>query len=142
MIPNCAAALLLACVAFLVPPSRAVTNPSTTTDLLWPLPTKAVFGSSVFTIQQSSFHFVGEGAGGSSDILKEAFQRYIQLIFETPVPFYPTPSAGPVGLLSVATVEVKSSNETLGPDTNEACKLFLKAFGSHYASKMQFFVCR
>ena len=33
---------------------------------------------------------MGSGAGVESDILKNAFERYIQLIFDTRVPFYPS----------------------------------------------------
>ena len=68
---------------------------------------------------------MGSGAGGESDILKNAFERYIQLIFDTPVPFYPSGSGGSsAGVLHNVTVAVKSSDETLGPDTDESCKLF------------------
>ena len=132
MTTTCAAALLLACVALSVSPSRAVADSGTTTDLLWPLPKSVNFGSSVYSIQPSVFQFKGTGAGGASNILKEAFERYIQLIFETPVPFYPSGSGGsPVGVLNAVLVEVLTNDETLGPNTNETCKL-LKAFDSPY----------
>lgn len=116
------ASLFLVCLAFSVPLSRA--DSSTTTDLLWPLPRKATFGSSIYSLQASSFQFLSSGAGGASDILKGAFERYISLIFETPVPFYPSGNGGSsAGALQNVTVAVKSSNETLGPDTDESCKL-------------------
>ena len=132
MTKTCAAALLLACVAVSVSPSRAVADPSTTTDLLWPLPKTVNFGPSVYSIRASDFQFMGVGAGGSSNILTEAFERYIQLIFETPVPFYPSGSNGSsAGVLNVVMVDVLTNNETLGPDTNETCKI-LEACGSQY----------
>ena len=119
------ATLLAAHVAFFVPPASASIDPSTTTDLLWPLPTKYTFGSYVYTFSPSTFHFLGKGAGGNSDLLKDAFDRYVELIFETPVPFYPSANVSSyAGVVESLVVEVLSDDETLGPDTNETCKLF------------------
>lgn len=118
------ASLVLVCLVLSFPPSNAAADPSTTTDLLWPLPRKVTFGSSIYSLQSSSFQFLGSGAGGASIILKDAFVRYLFLIFETPVPFYPSGSGGSsAGVLQSVTVDVKSNNETLGPDTDESCKL-------------------
>ena len=143
MTTTCAAALLLACVALSVSPSRAVADSGTTTDLLWPLPKSVNFGSSVYSIQPSNFQFMATGAGGASDILKEAFKRYIRLIFETPVPFYPSGSSGsPVDVLNVVLVDVVTNNETLGPDTNETCKLLKASVVRMYACEMQLYICR
>ena len=124
------ATLLLAFLAFSIPPSsRAVADPSTTTDLLWPLPRNVTFGSTIYSFSSSSFQFLGAGDGGASGIVKNAFERYLRLIFKTPVPFYPSGSGGSsAGVLDSVTVNVKSSDETLGPDTDESCKLFHVCF--------------
>lgn len=96
---------------------------STTTDLLWPIPETVTFGSAIYSFDPTSFQFLGAGAGGSSATLKGAFERYIQLIFHTPVPFYPSGAGGAAtGVLKSVEVTVKSSDETLGPSTNESCK--------------------
>ena len=104
--------------------SWVLADSSTTTDLLWPLPKMVTFGTAIYSFDPASFQFLGSGAGGSSATLKGAFDRYIQLIFHTPVPFYPSGAGGAAaGVLKSVEVTVKSSNETLpGPDTDESCK--------------------
>ena len=96
---------------------------STTTDLLWPLPLSAKFGSTAYSLNSETFLFVGTGLGGASDSLKDAFERYTNLIFQTPAPFFP--SGGSCGAaqqeLTSLEVIVMSDNETLGLDTNETC---------------------
>ena len=48
----------------------ALGDSSTTTDLLWPLPRSAVFGTTVYSLDPQTFAFLGSGPGGASDILK------------------------------------------------------------------------
>ena len=99
-------------------------NPSITTDLLWPMPSEVQAGNDVYSLDPSKFAFTANGAGGSSDILKEAFQRYMDLIFKSPTPFYPSvASATPSKELSGLAVTVSSNDETLGLDTDETCKI-------------------
>ena len=101
--------------------ASALADATTTSDLLWPQPSSMKFGSGVYTIDDG-FDFLGAGAGANSDILRAAFSRYQDLIFNTPTPFYPSGgSAAATGKLKNLTVTVSSSNESLGLKTNESC---------------------
>ena len=117
------ASLLLFLLALSGHCSWVLADSSTTTGLLWPLPKMATFGTAIYSFEPTSFQFLGSGAGGSSATLKGAFERYIQLIFDTPVPFYPSGAGGAAtGVLNNVEVTVKSSSETPGPDTDESCE--------------------
>ncbi|MED6195297.1 Beta-hexosaminidase 1, variant 4 [Stylosanthes scabra] len=48
---------------------------------LWPLPAEFTSGDEVFTVDPS-LELVVDGAGGASDIVREAFERYRKIIFE------------------------------------------------------------
>lgn len=116
-------ALFLAC--FLLPSLEwADADSSTTTDLLWPLPRSATFGSNVYSLNAETFTFVGTGAGGSSTTLDSAFDRYTNLIFQTPAPFFPSGASSGAAQQELASlvVNVMSDNETLGLGTNETCE--------------------
>ena len=115
--------LFLAC--FLFPSLEWVAaDSSTTTDLLWPLPRSATFGSSVYSLNPETFTFTGTGAGGSSNTLDSAFARYTNLIFQTPAPFFPSGASSSAAQQELASLEVNvmSDNETLGLGTNEPCE--------------------
>ena len=115
--------LFLAC--FLFPSLEWVAaDSSTTTDLLWPLPRSATFGSSVYSLNTETFTFTGTGAGGSSNTLDSAFARYTNLIFQTPAPFFPSGASSSAAQQELASLEVNvmSDNETLGLGTNETCE--------------------
>ena len=120
-------------IAFLLPLlvlGFARSDSSTTTDLLWPLPRSAEFGNDVYSLAAANFMFLGTGQGGSSDVLKDAFERYLKLIFETPTPFYPSGAGGvAVKELSSMEVNVLSADETLGLNTNETCECGLGGRG-------------
>ena len=108
--------LLLICGALL---ATALADKTTTSDLLWPQPFTMEFGSHVYAID-SSFSFLG---ASNSDILKGAFTRYQQLIFDTPTPFYPSGgSAAVTGILLTLVVTLTSDDETLGLKTDESCQ--------------------
>lgn len=118
--------LLLATAVLFVPMTQILADSSTTTELLWPLPRMATFGSSVYSIDPASFQFLGMGSGGASALLKGAFDRYIQLIFHSPPPFYPSGGGGaPAGVVDSVTVNVASSSEDLGPNTDESYNLLV-----------------
>ena len=108
-------------------PSSCITDTSTTTDLLWPLPSKYEFDPGYFTINPSSFKFAIDGPNGTnSTILQAAFERYTKFIFETPVPFYSNGTSGPnLGVLGGLYVTLESRDETLGPNTDETCEFSL-----------------
>ena len=115
-----AAALLAWVAACFSPSSCASTDNSTTTDLLWPLPTTYAFGSGYYTLNPSTFKFVPVNNGVRSDTLQAAIERYTKLIFDTPVPFYPSGGNGSsLGELLGVYVDVVIADETLGPATNE-----------------------
>ena len=117
--------LLLAAIV-LIAPLHILGDPSTTTELLWPLPRMSVFGSSVYSVDTVNFEFIGKGNGGESAILKGAFERYTRLIFQTPVPFYPSGGGVvPTGVVDGVIVNVANSSEDLGPDTDESCEPIL-----------------
>lgn len=98
----------------------AVADTTTTSDLLLPQPSSMQFGSNVYMID-SSFVFAYNGA--TSNILTNAFSRYNLLIFDTPVPFYPSGgSTEAAGTLSMLQVTLASNDETLGLDTDESCE--------------------
>ena len=116
-------ALFLAC--FLLPSlGLAAADSSTTTDLLWPLPRSATFGSNVYSLNAETFTFMGTGAGGSSIMLDSAFERYTNLIFQTPAPFFPSGASSGAAQQELASlvVNVMSDNETLALGTNETCE--------------------
>lgn len=48
---------------------------------LWPLPSQYTFGNQTLSVDPN-ISLVLEGNGGSSDIVKEAFQRYKNIIFK------------------------------------------------------------
>ena len=111
----------LLCSLLLV--SAAKSDSSTTTDLLFPLPRFTNFGSKVYLLNAQTFVFLGSGKGGSSDILKDAFERYSKLIFETPAPFFPSGGGGiSTQELDSMQVVVDSADESLGMSVNENCK--------------------
>eukprot|EP00731_Ephydatia_muelleri_P037806 Em0567g4a len=95
---------------------------STTSDLLWPLPRSMSFGTTVYSLQPANFYFTSSGPGGSSNIVKGAFVRYLNLIFKTPSPFYP--NGGPASqVLPSLDVYVNSNSEVLSQETNETYTL-------------------
>ena len=118
---------LLMCILFTcaaTKPAIAVTNDTTsiTSDLLWPKPTSAKFGSNIYTVDQN-LEFTKDGPGGNSDVFEAAIARYKALIFKTPSPFYPSGNAGQAsGTLSSVTVTISSDDETLDLQTDESCR--------------------
>ena len=99
---------------------------TTTSDLLWPKPSQATFGSEVYEVDSATFAFTTDGAGAGSIILKSAMDRYYVLIFEAAAPFYPTGgSTQPKGPLPGLKVTVNSADESLNLTTDESCKLLL-----------------
>ena len=114
--------LLLAAIV-LIAPLHILADPSTTTELLWPLPRMSVFGSSIYSVNTDNFEFIGMGSGGENANLKGAFEHYTRLIFQTHVPFYPFGGGVfPRGVVDGVIVNVASSSEDLGPDTDESCE--------------------
>ena len=75
----------------------------------------------MYALQPANFYFTGSGLGGSSDIVKGAFVRYLNLIFKTPSPFYPGGGPATQGL-PFLDVYVSSNSEDLSQNTNETCK--------------------
>ncbi len=97
----------------------ASSDPNTSTDLLWPLPNGNTVGSDMYSLDNNTFMFVPAGEGGSSDILKEAMERYMKLIFlPPPVPALVSSISAPLDKL---TITVDSSDETLALDTDNSC---------------------
>lgn len=113
-------ATVLICALSLV---GAQADSTTTTDLLWPLPHSVSFGTTTYSLNPETFAFTSSGPGGSSDVLKDAFERYTYIIFLTPTPFYPSGAkGGATQVLPGLQVNVLSSDETLGLKTNETCE--------------------
>ena len=118
------ARFLLLLVACLLPTWTAgALDASITTQLLWPMPSSVNVGSEVFSLDPSGFKFTPQGANAGSDILKQAIARYSDLIFKTPVPFYPSAANTSAAKdLSELTIAVSSTDEKLGLDTDETCR--------------------
>ncbi len=97
----------------------AVSDPSTSTDLLWPLPNNNSVGSDMYSLDNATFMFTAAGAGAGSDILKEAMDRYMKLIF---LPS-PVPAVGSTvkAALDKLTINVASNDEILGLNTDNGC---------------------
>ena len=97
---------------------------TTTVNLLWPKPSSMQFSSNVYQLSPDSFQFTSAGAGANSDVVRGAFARYFRILFQTNAPFYPTGAIEDAsGTLTKLVVTVDSADETLGPDTDESCKL-------------------
>ncbi len=99
----------------------ATSDPSTSTDLLWPLPNDNTVGADMYSLNSKTFMLSAAGDGASSDILKEAMDRYMKLIFLPP----PVPAVGSFvkAPLDKLTITVASSDESLALDTDNSCAL-------------------
>ena len=87
------------------------------------MPSAVAVDELVFSIDPTTFKITTQGAGIGSNILQQAIERYTDIIFKTPVPFYP--SAANVTAttpLSGLTITVSDSDETLGLNTDESCE--------------------
>ena len=59
----------------------------------------------------------------ASDTLKQAIDRYSDLIFKSPAPFYPSAvNTTAAKAMAELTITVSSTDEKLGLDTDESCK--------------------
>ena len=117
------AGFLVVFAACLLPSLTAgALDPSISTQLLWPMPSSVTVGSQVFSIDPAGFKFTPGGANAASDTLKQAIDRYSDLIFKSPVPLYPSAANTTAGsALSGLTITVSSTNESLGLNTDESC---------------------
>lgn len=98
---------------------------STTYDLLWPQPVNISFDTTVYSLNITTFVMKGTGEGAESLILKNAIDRYYPIIFETPVPFYPSGNTvSPGGVLTTLTIQVNSNDESLNLTTDDSCMSF------------------
>nr|XP_010937791.3 LOW QUALITY PROTEIN: beta-hexosaminidase 1 [Elaeis guineensis] len=122
--------LLLLYLILLAFPSHGFRNSTASLDdslvYLWPLPKEFRYGDRTVSIDPD-LAFRLEGAGGSSTVLKEAFERYKDLIFK--------PWARSVRRWSGAydvselTVFVSSDNETLQLGVDESYTLYVGGEG-------------
>ena len=98
-------------------------DPSISTQLLWPMPNSVNVGNQVFSVDSTTFKFTPQGAGAGSDTLKQAIERYTNIIFQTPVPFYPSAAnVSAASTMAGLAISVSSADEKLGLDTDESCK--------------------
>lgn len=98
-------------------------DPSISTQLLWPRPSSVDVGDLVFSIDSTTFKFTTQGADIGSDLLQQAVERYTDIIFKSPVPFYPSAAnVTATSPLSGLTVTVSDSDEILGLNTDESCE--------------------
>ena len=115
--------LLLLAVCLLLAITEAKLDPSISTQLLWPMPSSVTVGNQVFSIDSASFKFTPQGANAASDTLKQAITRYSDIIFKSPVPFYPgAANTSTAKDLSELIITVSSTDEKLGLNTDESCK--------------------
>ena len=115
---------LLLLAACLLPPLVAgAVDPSISTQLLWPTPSSVSVGHLVLSIDSTTFKFTTQGGGMGSDTLNQAIERYTDIIFKTPVPFYPSAAnVTTTSPLSGLTITVSSGDEILGLNTDESCE--------------------
>lgn len=74
----------------------------------------------MYSLDKTKFSFEAAGAGAGSDILKEAFQRYMRLLFlPSPVEAFGKSVSSSLDKL---TVTVKSADESLQLATDNSCK--------------------
>jgi hypothetical protein len=59
----------------------------------------------------------------TSIILTSAIKRYQDIIFNSPIPFYPSTDVTTNGQLDSLMITVKSDDESLNQDTDESCQL-------------------
>ena len=98
---------------------------SITSDLLWPQPESMSFDTTAYSLNAGSFVMKGTGTGAGSLILKNAIDRYYPIIFESPVPFYPSGNTvNPVGILTTLSIQVNSNDESLNLTTDDSCMSF------------------
>ncbi len=93
-------------------------------SLLWPMPAtvdKVMEGCMM--LNPDNFQFVYSIHTAKSDILDKAFERYMDIIFQSPVPFYPD-GAGPNvdKEMKTLTIRVLHPDETLNQATHDSCK--------------------
>ena len=118
-----AGCLVLFAACLLPSLTAGVLDPSISTQLLWPMPSSVTVGSQVFSIDPASFKFTPQGANAASDTLKQAIDRYSDLIFKSPAPFYPSAANTTTAKdMEELTITISSTDEKLGLDTDESCK--------------------
>ena len=101
------------------------------TSLLWPIPKQVIpTSSNVRMLDPDNFSFYSVIG---SDLVNQAFQRYEELIFKRPTPFYPDGASVNVQeQMKKLTVKVGSTDESLNEDTDESCEfLSIAAISSH-----------
>jgi len=112
---------LLLCITslLLIREASAVVESS---SLLWPMPeTVMALSERVRALDSEKFTFETDI---NSALLNEAFERYMGVIFQTPVPFIPEGASTVIKvMMPMLNVKVTSGDETLGSETDESCKL-------------------
>lgn len=90
-------------------------------SLLWPIPTEVTtLDSTVRALDPDKFYF---STDINSALLNQAFQRYMGILFQTPIPYYPEGAESEVKtVMPMLTVKVMGGDETLKPDTDESCE--------------------
>lgn len=84
---------------------------------LWPIPANYSFDpANSVPLVDKTFQFKGTGAGGGSQLLKSAFERYKEYFFDQG-------SGGASTGIDTLEVQVASADETLALGTNESCML-------------------
>ena len=86
------------------------------TGSIWPKPQSYNATGKVYTLTSSEFSF--DSAGETSDVLKEAFTRYRNLVFPDPSE---KPKAG-LAQISLLSVKVEDKYAPLSLESDESCK--------------------
>ena len=120
------------CLLFILSASVLAYDP---TEYLWPRPQQVECNQDVFyELDEETFDFAGFGPGGELGPLTLAFERYRKVIFDSPLIAKRNTDATKLadGELRVLSVEVTSSDETLGLETDESCEWLLVTPSNHY----------
>ena len=109
-------------VAFLPVWGDSVSAAVESGSLLWPMPQAVkTLSERVRALDSEKFNFQTDI---NSELLNEAFERYMGVIFQAPVAFVPDGASTDVKVvMPMLNVSVTSGDETLGSETDESCKL-------------------
>lgn len=89
---------------------------------VWPKPQHESVTDTQLSLSASSFSFTAAGAGGSSDIITQAFTRYKSIVFRKGAL-----ATSDLPAITSLNVVVTTDNETLSLDTNETYTLDVAA---------------
>ena len=117
-----AGALVLAALA-------AVAESDAKAMTVWPKPQSQSFDGATYVLEPSAFAFDATGPGAKSDIISDAFKRYRGIMFGHGPTAVAASNRAAAPILTRATVNVASADESLTLETDESYVLKVTASG-------------